>query len=284
MPEVKLLATLFLLPLFLAGAELRLGIIGGDGSKAIAFTHILNDASHADHLSGARVVAAYRGGRIDKIGEELRSKWKVDVTPDVGSLCRRVDGVIIGSGAGLEQIKTVIAAGKPMYFESPLAANPDDARAIIKLAKNSGNPWFSASAIRLGELAEMKGSYLPFVVSGPTEKVIEAAEILYALMGTGCEEVTFKENALTARWPLDRKVTVQTAAPDHGWRIEITRSKDSIQRKNVVPDNRTLLAEIVKFFGSSEPPVSNEETLEIFTFLDAAQRSKAADGAPMKLR
>jgi hypothetical protein len=282
MPEVKPLAPLFLFPLFLAGAELRLGIIGGDGSKAIAFTHILNDASHADHLSGARVVAAYRGGRVDKVGEELRSKWKVEITPDVGSLCRRVDAVIIGSGA--EQIKTVIAAGKPMYFESPLAANLEDARAIVKLAPSSGSPWFSASAIRLSDLAEMRGSYIPFVVSGPIDKVFEAAEILYTLMGTGCEEVSFKENALIARWPLDRVVTVQAAPPNQGWRIEIARSKDSIQRKNVVPDNRTLLAEIVKFFESGQPPVSNEETLEIFTFLDAAQRSKAAGGAPMKLR
>ena len=275
MPEVKPLATLFLLPVFLAGAELRLGIICGDGSKAIAFTHMLNDASNADHLSGARVVAAYRGGRIDKIGEELRSKWKVEITPDVSSLCRRVDAVIIGSG--VENIKPIIAAGKPMYFESPLAAHLEE-------AKRSGVPWFSASAIRLGELADMKGTNLPFVVSGPIEKVAEAAEILYALMGTGCEEVSFKDNTLIARWPLDRIATVQAADPSQGWRIEIKRSKDSIQRKNLTPDNRTLLGEIVKFFESGEPPVSNQETLEIFTFVDAAQRSKAAGGAPMKLR
>jgi len=30
--------------------------------------------------------------------------------------------------------------------------------------------------------------------------------------------------------------------------------------------------------------VPNEETLEIFAFLDAAQRSKAAGGAPVKLK
>ena len=175
----------------------------------------------------------------------------------------------------MEQIKTVIAAAKPMYFESPLAASAEDARAIVKLAKSSGAPWFSASAIRLGELAEMKGSYLPFVVLGPADRVFEAAEILYTLMGTGCEEVSVKENALIARWPLDRLAKVQTA-PAEGWRIEITRSKDSVQRKSVTPDNRTLLAEIVKFFESGQPPVSPEETLEIFDFVDAALRSKSA--------
>jgi len=47
---------------------------------------------------------------------------------------------------------------------------------------------------------------------------------------------------------------------------------------------RPLLVEIVKFFETKEPPVSNEETLEIFAFMDAAQRSKEAGGTPQKLR
>ena len=42
--------------------------------------------------------------------------------------------------------------------------------------------------------------------------------------------------------------------------------------------------EIIRFFQTGEPPVPNEETLELFAFMDAAQRSKAAGGAPMKLR
>jgi hypothetical protein len=47
---------------------------------------------------------------------------------------------------------------------------------------------------------------------------------------------------------------------------------------------RPLLVEIVKFFETKEPPVPNEETLEIFAFMDAAQRSKDAGGTPQKLR
>ncbi len=45
-----------------------------------------------------------------------------------------------------------------------------------------------------------------------------------------------------------------------------------------------LVREIVQFFQTGRPPVSNEETLEIFAFLDAAQRSKEAGGKPMVLR
>ena len=45
-----------------------------------------------------------------------------------------------------------------------------------------------------------------------------------------------------------------------------------------------LLREIMQFFQTGKPPVPNEETLEIFAFMDAAQRSREAGGKPMKLR
>jgi hypothetical protein len=44
------------------------------------------------------------------------------------------------------------------------------------------------------------------------------------------------------------------------------------------------LREIVKFFQTGVVPVPNEDTLEIFAFMDAAQRSKEAGGKPMRLR
>ena len=292
MPGVKLLATLFLIPFCLARAELRLGIVGGDGAEAIAFTQILNDASHPDHIPGARVVAAYRGGRVDKTGEELRAKWKVEITPDVGSLCRRVNAVLIGSGnqAGrLDQIKTVIAAGKPMFFESPLAATLDEARTIVNLVKDSGLPWFSASGFRFGEISEIKASYLFSANAwGPTAMDQRAIEMLYALMGAGCEEVTYSAGShggiLMGRWP-GRVGTVTFGWPEDGWGVEVARSKEAGRIKyKIGQDYRSLLVEVVKFFETSLAPVSSQETLEIFAFLDAAARSKAAGGAPMKLR
>ena len=42
--------------------------------------------------------------------------------------------------------------------------------------------------------------------------------------------------------------------------------------------------EILKFFQTGKPPVSNQETLEIFAFMDAAQRSKEQGGKPVTLR
>lgn len=45
-----------------------------------------------------------------------------------------------------------------------------------------------------------------------------------------------------------------------------------------------LVREIVGFFQTGRSPVANEETLEIFAFIDAEQRSKASGGRPVALR
>src|SRR6266542_1093834 len=92
-----------------SAADLRLGIIGTDTSHVSAFTKILNDPSSPDRLAGARVVAAYKGGskdlkdsytRVDKFAEELRTQWKIEIVPDIPTLCTKVDAVLLESVDG----------------------------------------------------------------------------------------------------------------------------------------------------------------------------------------
>jgi hypothetical protein len=313
---VKLFATFLLISLFTARADLRLGIIGTDTSHVIAFTRILNDASLPDHVPGARVVAAYKGGskdikesstRVDKFAEELKAKWKVEFTPDIASLCRKVDAVLIESVDGrthLEQAKAVIAAGKPMFIDKPMASTLEDARQIARLAKQAGVPWFSSSSLRFGEIGtNMKFPDTMGVTTwgpGPIEEhhqlelswyAIHPIELLFTLMGTGCEEVsrTYTDGAdvIVGKWRGGRIGTVRALRPYGGFGAVVFRSKEVTQshpRGSSSSDYRALLVEIVKFFETKQPPVSNDETLEIFAFMDAAQRSKAAGGAPMKLK
>jgi hypothetical protein len=88
---------------------LRLGIIGLDTSHVIEFTELLNDATRPDHVSGARVVAAFKGGspdveasatRIDRFTAELTDKWKVKLVDSIEELCRQVDAVLLMSVDG----------------------------------------------------------------------------------------------------------------------------------------------------------------------------------------
>jgi hypothetical protein len=43
------------------------------------------------------------------------------------------------------------------------------------------------------------------------------------------------------------------------------------------------VAEIAKFFQTGKPPVSAEETLEIYAFMEAADESKRQGGAPVTI-
>ncbi|MFN0171964.1 MAG: oxidoreductase, partial [Bryobacteraceae bacterium] len=73
--------------------------------------------------------------------------------------------------------------------------------------------------------------------------------------------------------------------PGGAYGAVVFRAKGVVQSPATVPFSyRPLVEQIVKFFETGTPPVTPEETLEIFAFLDAAQRSKEAGGALTKLR
>ena len=136
----------FLCALSLSAADLKLGIIGTDVSHVIHFSRILNKPGEADHVAGARIVAAYKGGspdivssrtRVDKFAEDLAATYGVEIVPDIPTLCAKVDGVLLESGDGrihLQQAKQVIAARKPLFIDKPLASTLEDAREIARLA------------------------------------------------------------------------------------------------------------------------------------------------------
>jgi hypothetical protein len=322
MPEVtqsatqaaKQTAIVLLIAASACHAELRLGIIGTDTSHVTAFSKILNDEMSPDHVPGAKIVAAYKGGskdvessasRVDKYAEELRTQWKVEIVRDIPALCRKVDAILLESVDGrthLEQAKQVIAAGKPLFIDKPLASTLEDAREIARLAKEAGVPWFSSSSLRYGEIAtSMKFPDASAVITwgpGPLEEhhkldlswyAIHPIEMLYALLGPGCEEVTRMVtpdgDVITGLWKNGKTGTVRTERPYGDYGAVVFRPKQVVQsRPKAAAGYRPLLVEIVKFFETKQPPVPNEETLEIFAFMDAAQRSKEEGGKPMKLR
>lgn len=292
-------------------ADIRIGIIGTDTSHVPAFTKVLNDPSDPAHIPGARIVAAYKGGspdvessrtRVDKFAEEIRTKWGIEIVPDIATLCSKVDAVLIESvdaRTHLASARQVFAAKKPVFIDKPLASTYADAREIARLAKEAGVPWFSSSSLRWGEIAEtMKFADTLGVHTwgpGPMEEhhqldlswyAIHPIEVLFTLMGRGCEEVTRVSGAtaeeVTCRWK-DGRIGSVTALRPYGTYGAVVFRKGSVVMSPEKPKAgyEPLVREIVKFFQTGKPPVPNDETLEIFAFMDAAQRSKDSGGKPM---
>jgi len=295
-------------------ADLRLGIVGTDTSHVIGFATAYNDPSSPDHVPGARIVAAFRGGsqdipasrdRIDGFTRQLQEKFGVEIVASIAELCRRVDGVLLTSNDGrihLTQAREIIAARKPLFIDKPLASTLEDAREIARLAKAAGVPWFSTSTLRYAvtglKVADLSG--VEVWGPGPLEEhhhldlswyAIHEAEMLFTLLGTGCEEVTRVESAdasvVACRWKDGRIGTMRALRPYSDYGAILFRKTE----KNQTSETRAIRAttveldrDLVRFFTSGIPPVPNEDTLELMAFLDAAQRSKEAAGKPIRLR
>ena len=295
---------------------IRVGIIGTDTSHVIEFTRIFNDASDPEHVPGVRVVAAYKGGspdveesrnRVEKYAAELRDKWKIDIVDDIPKLCARVDGVLLESVDGrahLNQAKLVFAAGKPVFIDKPLAASYQDAKEIARLASQAGAPWFSSSSLRYWEETERlknpqgSGRVLTYSVYSPSPTEphhpdlmwygIHGVEMLFTLMGTGCESVshtnTESEDVVVGKWKGGRLGVLRGFGSGlYAYGITVFTDKAVLNSEPRPFSYRPLLVEIAKFMRTRVPPVSADETLEIFAFMQAAEISKAEGGAEVPL-
>ncbi len=296
---------------------LKIGLIGLDTSHVIQFTQLLNDPLRPDHVPGGRVVAAFKGGsadveasasRIEGFTAELRDKWGVELVSSIEELCQKVDAVILTSVDGrahLPQVRPVLAARKRVFIDKPFASSYREAYEIVRLARESRTPFFSTSSLRfVAEIQAMKhnvklGEILGAFTYGPAPTEphhpdlfwygIHAVEMLYTLMGPGCETVTRVHtkgaDVVVGRWKDGRTGTVrgirQGATP---YGAVVFGSKSVIaSNPPMKTDYRGLMVEIIKFFQTGVPPVAPEETLEIMAFMEAADLSKARQGAPVAL-
>jgi hypothetical protein len=117
---------------------------------------------------------------------------------------------------------------------------------------------------------------------------VHGVEALFTIMGPGCVSVTRVHTKdtdfVTGTWKDGRVGTFRGIRPpgkaDYGALV--------FGSKGIAPSGKyggyePLILEICKFFETGKPPVSAEETLEIFAFMEAADESKRRDGAPVTL-
>ena len=297
--------------------EIRVGIVGTDTSHAVAFTKLLNDRSDPGHVPGARVVAAFKGGspeveasrtRIDRFAAELAKTWGVEFVDSIEALCAKVDAVLLLSVDGrqhLEQVRPVFSARKRVFIDKPLTASYADAREIARLSREAGVPFFSSSSLRFAaDLQSMKNSGAHGGIQGAftfgPENLephhpdlfwygIHAVEMLYTLLGPGCEQVTRvvtdSGDTVVGRWRDGRIGTMRgliRGRQDYG-AVAFGTKAVLATPVPMSSDYRGLVEAIVKFFQTGVSPVPPDETLEIMAFMEAAQASKTRGGVPVPL-
>lgn len=297
----------------MAKDPIRIGLIGLDTSHVTAFTKIINDPTTKDHVKGAKVVAAFKGGspdiessisRVEGYTRTLREDFGVEICETIEDLCTKVDAVMIESVDGrphLAQARPVIAAGLPLFLDKPVAGSLRDALEIFRLAHEAGVPIFSSSSLRYGKSTQaVRGGSIgkvTYALCSSPAKIephhpdlywygVHGCESLFTVMGTGCQSVvrrTTPEGLIEVEgsWTDGRTGIFKEGK---GYSGIARNSKGEEIAVGAYEGYAPLVVEVVKFFQTRKPPVSAAETIELFTFMEAADESKRQGGRSVTLK
>ena len=292
---------------------LRAGIVGLDTSHVPAFTKLFNSPNAEGSLAGIKVVAGYPGGtdmpasrdRVAKFTEQVK-EMGVEIVDSIPQLLEKVDVVLLESVDGrihLQEAREIFKSGKPVFIDKPVAGTLAETIAVFELAKKHQVSFFSSSSTRFGaglvalegnaELGDLLGAttWGPCSYQPGTPDLffyaIHGVEALYTIMGTGCETVSRVKgpvhDQVTGTWKDGRLGVyrgILRGKADFG--ATVYGSKSIIQVAES-PSYKLLCEQIGAFFRSGVPPVSEEETIELFTFMEAADESVRQGGKAVAL-
>ncbi|MEZ6045864.1 MAG: Gfo/Idh/MocA family oxidoreductase [Planctomycetaceae bacterium] len=296
-----------------AAEPIKVGIIGLDTSHVPSFTKTFNEDESED-VAGFKVIAAYPKGsediessasRIPKYTQEVQ-EMGVEIVQSIDELVEKVDVVMLETNDGrphLEQVIPCLKAGKRTFIDKPIAASLADTLAIFKAAKIYNTPVFSSSSLRYAPGAQAIRNGAIGTVTGcdafspaSLEKThpdlywygIHGVETLFTVMGPGCESVvrTQTENfeGVTGVWNDGRIGTFRGIRHGGGGYGGMAFGTDGVQEIGKYGGYRPLVVEMARFFKTGESPVADEETIEIYAFMEAADESKRQGGKPVSLK
>ena len=292
----------------------KIGLIGLDTSHSPAFTKIINDPSDTS-MKGFSVTHAYRYGsktiessasRIPQYTEEMKALG-ITITESLEQLVESVDLIMLMTNDGTvhyQQILPVLEAGKPVFVDKPVAAGLVDVIRIFDAVDQRKIPMFSSSPLRFIEGAQkvryegVVGDVIGAEAFSPQKTEpshtdlywygIHGVEILFTMMGTGCVEVSRRiekfQDIVVGRWDDGRIGTYRGDLEGRQYYGGTAYGTKGVQAVGPFSGYAPLVKSIIAFFRDLKPPVAHKETLELYTFMEAADESKRQGGAWVSLQ
>lgn len=299
---------------------LKIGMIGLDSSRSVAFAELLNREGHPYHVPGGRITAAYPGGspdfpfaasRVKGYAEDMEKSYGVRILDTLEEVVEASDAVLLGSADGrvhLEQFARIAPWGKPVFIDKPLCLSYADALRIAELAHRYGVSLMSCSSLRYSEgleaaleEPEYAGGIAGAYVFGPMEMEetqagyfwygVHTAEMLYRILGTGCRQVAADArddcDVITGIWDGGRIGIIR--GDRKGWKgygavLHHAQGPRFVDvKKDAKPFYAGQLEKVMELFRTGRADVPLGHTLEIVRFLEAANESAARGGQPVML-
>jgi predicted dehydrogenase len=202
-----------------------------------------------------------------------------------------------------EQALPVLKAGKPVFIDKPIAGSLVDVVRIFEAAEHFKTPVFTSSSLRYPKQAQALragkvGKVLGATTFSPcdTDKNhpdlywygIHGVEMLYTVMGPGCQIVvrvpTPDSDVVVGTWADGRVGTfrgMRHKGMTYGGYVFGEKGTEPIGPSE---GYRPLVVQIAQFFRTRTPPVDPKETLELYTFMEAADESKHRGNIPVPMR
>jgi hypothetical protein len=296
---------------------IKIGMVDLHTSHVVQFSQRLNHIGVEEEqwVEGGKVILAYQGS--SKVTERSQIEKYTQAVEECGvrlvgkaeEMIGKIDAVLVESQEGsahLEQVRPFLEAGIPAFVDKPFACSVEDAKAMAELAERNGVAIFSSSSLRYTpEVLEVKKSkaeigrivgvdaYSPATLHpenpGLFHYGIHAVEVLYALMGPGCEAVwTVRADGaevVTGLWKDGRIGAVRgTREGSHSYGFVLWGEKE-VQQSVISTDYlyRNLLREIISTFKNGKAALDIKETVEIIAFIEAADESARKDGLKVAL-
>ncbi|MBP3193973.1 Gfo/Idh/MocA family protein [Natronogracilivirga saccharolytica] len=292
----------------------KIGIIGLDTSHAVHFTRFVNVEDEGTDFKDFDIVAAYPYGsrkipssyeRIPGYIEDV-SEMGVDVVDSIEELLDMVDYVLLLTNDGnprYEQALQVMEAGKTMFVDKPVAASLKDTIAIMDASREYDVPIFSSSGLRYVETTQSVrndnkvGKVLGADAFTPSIREethpdlfwygIHGVETLFTVLKTGCKHVTRKSSEHTdivvGTWEDEVLGVLRGTREGSRGYGGTAYGTDDILVLGGFTGYHGLVKHFIDFFKTGNPPVSLEETLEIYAFMEAADESKRRGGDAVTL-
>ncbi len=293
---------------------IKIGIIGLDTSHSPAFPKLFNAENPRPELAGFKVTAAYPYGSRDIKSSTDRitgyiaqvKELGVEICDSIEAMLEKVDVVLLETNDGkprLAQARKVIQAKKPFFIDKPVAASFEDTKMIYQEAAENQVPIFSASSLRYmsnaqavrneGKIGKVLGcdAFSPATIEAGHPDLfwygIHGVEILFTVMGPGCESVsrvnTPDADVVIGKWKDGRIGTfrgMRTGKHEYGGTAFGSEGNLVLGKYE---GYEPVAVQIAEFFKSKVSPVDSAETLEIYAFMEAADESKRQGGEAVRI-
>ncbi len=277
---------------------MNFGIIGADSTHTENFAGILNRGLAGP---GLRVTKIWGANPAQARAKALETGIS-EVVDAPEQAMQDVDAVLVLNRWGPHHFAPAMQAvdrGLPLFVDKPLCDDPQEAVTLVRAAAAAGVPLMSASAVRYDRAFRQLLERLPDL--GRTRSImftlpqnwqlygVHAVDVMHAVFGVGAQDVTSIRDELgdvaTIRWP-DGQVGIANQMRD-AWMgmLCVALGEDGWTHADMHEDDtidgfRRMYLETIKKFlamlNSGEPPISDEEMVDVIRVVAAAERSASS--------